>query len=73
MLLVMLLASIFGSKVTLDLRELVLCPHVGIHGIEYRPGYILRLQEVDELGNDCPVMDKWLKLLFGRKMRNFSF
>ena len=29
--------------------------HVGIHGIEYRPGCVLRLQEMDELGNDYPV------------------
>ena len=29
--------------------------HVGIHGIECGPGCILRLQEVDELGNDYPV------------------
>ena len=30
--------------------------HVGIHGIEYWPGCVLRLQEMDELlGNDYAV------------------
>ena len=32
--------------------------HVGIHGIEYRPGCVLRLQEMDELGNDYHVYGK---------------
>ena len=72
---------VFGSKVTLDLPELILClyyllllrvKHVGIHGIEYRPECVLRLHGMDDLENDYPVYDKWMRLLFG-KTRNFSF
>ncbi|KAK2559088.1 hypothetical protein P5673_018205 [Acropora cervicornis] len=46
--------------------------HVGIHGIEYRPECVLRLHGMDDLENDYPVYDKWMRLLFG-KTRNFSF
>ena len=28
---------------------------VGIHGIEYRPGCVLRLREMDDVENDYPV------------------
>ena len=28
---------------------------VGIHGIEYRPGCVLRLCEIDDVENDYPV------------------
>ena len=27
----------------------------GIHGIEYRPGRVLRLREMDDVENDYPV------------------
>ena len=56
----------FGSKATLDLPKLILCLYrsllrvkrvkrVGIHEIEYRPGRVLRLHEMDDLENDYPV------------------
>ena len=38
--------------------HLLLVRHVGIHGIEYRPGCVLRLQEMDELGNDYPAYEQ---------------
>ena len=72
---------VFGSKITLDLPELMLClcyllllrvKHVGIHGIEYRPECVLRLHGMDDLENVYPVYDKWMRLLFG-KTRNLSF
>lgn len=71
---------VFGSKITLDLPELMLClcyllrlrvKHVGIHGIEYRPECVLRLHGMDDLENVYPVYDKWMRLLFG-KTRNLS-
>ena len=36
---------------------------VGIHGIEYRRGCLLRLQEMDELGNDYPVYGQVDKII----------
>ena len=29
--------------------------HIVIHGTEYRPGCVLRLQEMDDIGNDFPI------------------
>lgn len=69
---------VFGSKIALDLPEVILClcyllllrvKHVGI---EYRPECVLRLHGMHDLENDYPVYDKWMRLLFG-KTRNLSF